>query len=107
MKLENPISIGELAKMVDGKVIGDENSLVKGINEIHRVEVGDLTFVDHPKYYDKALNSAASYVIINKMVDAPAGKSLIFFVLILENSSNWELELKCEMPLWLPTYTVL
>ncbi len=78
MKLENPISIGELAKMVDGKVIGDENSLVKGINEIHRVEVGDLTFVDHPKYYDKALNSAASFVIINKMVDAPVGKSLVF-----------------------------
>ena len=78
MKLENAISIGELAKMVGGKVIGDENAMVSGINEIHRVENGDLTFVDHPKYYDKALNSAATFVIINKMVDAPAGKALIY-----------------------------
>ena len=60
MKLEKAISIGELANMVGGKVIGDANALVTGINEIHRVEQGDLTFVDHPKYYDKALNSAAT-----------------------------------------------
>jgi UDP-3-O-[3-hydroxymyristoyl] glucosamine N-acyltransferase len=29
-----------------------------GMNEIHVVEKGDIVFVDHPKYYTKALNSA-------------------------------------------------
>ncbi len=55
----------------------DPNFIVTGINEIHRVEPGDLTFVDHPKYYNKALASAATTVIINKEVEVPIGKALI------------------------------
>ena len=31
-----------------------------GMNEIHRVKAGDIVFVDHPKYYEKALQSAAT-----------------------------------------------
>ena len=34
-------------------------------------------FVDHPKYYDKCINSAASFIIINKMADCPVGKALL------------------------------
>jgi UDP-3-O-[3-hydroxymyristoyl] glucosamine N-acyltransferase len=34
-------------------------------------------FVDHPKYYDKALNSAATIVLINKNVACPEGKALL------------------------------
>ena len=41
------------------------------------VESGDIVFVDHPKYYDKALNSAASVVLINKEVACPDGKALL------------------------------
>ena len=48
------------------------------MNEIHRVEPGDIVFVDHPKYYDKALNSAATIVLINQKVEAPEGKALLF-----------------------------
>ncbi len=40
--------------------------MISGLNEIHMVEAGDITFVDHPKYYDKALNSKATTIIINK-----------------------------------------
>ena len=58
--------------------MGDGNLFVGGINEIHRVENGDITFVDLPKYYDKALQSAASFVIINKEVEIPKGKALLF-----------------------------
>lgn len=47
------------------------------MNEIHVVEKGDIVFVDHPKYYDKALNSAASVILINKVVDCPDGKALL------------------------------
>ena len=32
----------------------------------HLLEPGDLVFVDHPKYYDKCINSDASFIIINK-----------------------------------------
>jgi UDP-3-O-[3-hydroxymyristoyl] glucosamine N-acyltransferase len=34
-------------------------------------------FVDHPKYYDKALASKATVVLINKKVDCPKGKALL------------------------------
>ncbi|MPT34083.1 MAG: UDP-3-O-(3-hydroxymyristoyl)glucosamine N-acyltransferase, partial [Flavobacterium sp.] len=48
-----------------------------GMNEIHVVEPGDIVFVDHPKYYDKALQSAATIVLINKEVECPEGKALL------------------------------
>jgi UDP-3-O-[3-hydroxymyristoyl] glucosamine N-acyltransferase len=58
---------------------GNDNHIVSGINEIHRVEPGDITFVDHPKYYKKSLESLATTIIINqKDVDCPTGKALIF-----------------------------
>jgi UDP-3-O-[3-hydroxymyristoyl] glucosamine N-acyltransferase len=37
---------------------------VIGINEINRVEKGDVCFVDHEKYVDKTLNSEASFVLM-------------------------------------------
>ncbi len=78
MKLYPAQSINAIADLIKAKIIGDGKLIVTGINEIHRVETGDLTFVDHPKYYDKALQSAATYVIINKEVEVPIGKALLF-----------------------------
>ncbi len=78
MKLNPPVSLQTLAGLTGARVIGNPDALVSGINEIHRVEAGDLTFVDHPKYYEKALHSAATFVLINKEVEPPAGKGLLF-----------------------------
>ena len=77
MKLERPSTLQKIADLLDAPFKGEANLEVLGINEIHRVEVGDIVFVDHPKYYDKALNSNASIVIINKDVPFPAGKGII------------------------------
>lgn len=77
MRFENPISIEKIASIIDAKIIGDPTQLATGINEIHRVEKGDLVFVDHPKYYDTCLQSAASFIIINQEIACPAGKALL------------------------------
>lgn len=77
MDFRKAFSLGEIAAIVGGEVIGDTNSIVTGLNELHVVRNGDITFVDHPKYYNKVLESAATYIIINKAVEAPEGKSLI------------------------------
>ncbi len=77
MKLKESCSLEEISSIIDVKITGDGDHKVEGINEIHMVESGDITFVDHPKYYEKALNSAATVVIINKEVDPPSGKSLL------------------------------
>ena len=66
MRFDVPVKLEVLAKLTGTRVLGEGHRLVSGINEIHKVEEGDITFVDHPKYYDKALQSAASFVIINK-----------------------------------------
>jgi UDP-3-O-[3-hydroxymyristoyl] glucosamine N-acyltransferase len=77
MKLTPPQTVKQLADLLGAKFEGDPNHKVTGINEIHRVETGDLTFVDVAKYYKKALNSAATTILINKQVDVPAGKAII------------------------------
>jgi UDP-3-O-[3-hydroxymyristoyl] glucosamine N-acyltransferase len=77
MKFEQAVRLAELATLTGAKVIGDSSMLVTGINEIHMVQPGDITFVDHPKYYEKALGSKATFVIINKDTDPPNGKALL------------------------------
>jgi len=77
MKFSSPIALHKIADLLSLKFIGDSALLVEGINEIHQVESGDICFVDHPKYYDKCLNSAATVIIINKEVECPAGKALL------------------------------
>ncbi len=78
MRLDRPYKLEEIAALTGGEFDGHPGFEVTGINEIHMVEPGDLTFVDHPKYYDKALGSKATTILINKKVDRPAGKALIF-----------------------------
>lgn len=78
MKFKQALSAHDLAQLIGGQVIGDGNRLVLGINEIHKVEPGDLSFVDHPKYYQTCLNSAATTILINSKVEAPAGKTVIY-----------------------------
>lgn len=77
MKLNRPYTLAEIAKIINCEFKGKADHLVTGINEIHTVENGDLVFVDHPKYYDKALKSAATTILIDKDVDCPEGKALI------------------------------
>jgi UDP-3-O-[3-hydroxymyristoyl] glucosamine N-acyltransferase len=77
MKFQKVYSLEEIANLLNCEFVGDKNFQVTGMNEIHVVEPGDIVFVDHPKYYDKALNSAATIVLINKVVDCPEGKALL------------------------------
>lgn len=77
MKFPAPVAIKWIASLINAELIGDENAQATGINEIHSVKKGDLVFVDHPKYYSKCLNSEASFIIINKKVEAPDDKTLL------------------------------
>ena len=50
MKFPQPVSIKWIAELINAETIGNSASPAYGINEIHKVEEGDLCFVDHPKY---------------------------------------------------------
>ena len=77
MRFPRPQTLKQIADLIQAEYIGNDDFPVLGINEIHRVEKGDIVFVDHPKYYDKALESAATIVLINKDVPCPENKALL------------------------------
>lgn len=77
MKFPQQHTLKQIATIISADFIGDPNFPVEGMNEIHVVTHGDIVFVDHPKYYDKALNSAATIILINKEVPCPEGKALL------------------------------
>lgn len=77
MKLPEPISISTIANYIKAELIGDTDIMVTGINEIHKVEQGDITFSDLPKYFQKSLNSAATVIILNEEVPCPPNKAIL------------------------------
>ena len=77
MKFKSVQTLQKIANLIDATFVGESDFKILGINEIHVVEAGDIVFVDHPKYYEKALNSEATIILINKEVDCPEGKSLL------------------------------
>ena len=77
MKFNKPQTLKQIANLLNCEYVGNDNFQIHGMNEIHVVETGDIVFVDHPKYYEKALQSAATIILINKNVDCPQGKSLL------------------------------
>lgn len=77
MKFPKPYTLKQIADIIDATYVGADDFPVLGMNEIHVVTKGDIVFVDHPKYYDKALASNATIVLINKEVACPEGKALL------------------------------
>ncbi|MBD0351875.1 MAG: UDP-3-O-(3-hydroxymyristoyl)glucosamine N-acyltransferase [Flavisolibacter sp.] len=77
MRFEQPVPITEIASLINATIIGNTEGAATGINEIHKVEEGDLVFVDHPKYYRKCIESAATFIIINQPTEFPAYKALL------------------------------
>ena len=77
MRLNKPVTVQWIADFISAELIGNDFAVATGINEIHKVEKGDIVFVDHPKYYEKCINSAATVIIINKKTDFPNEKTLL------------------------------
>lgn len=77
MKFEAPVAVTEIAAYIGAELIGNSQLMATGINEIHKVTPGDISFVDFEKYYSASLNSAATIIIINKKVDCPEGKAIL------------------------------
>ncbi len=77
MDLQQPISVKELAKLIHAKVHGDEQVLISSVNEIHKVKRGSVVFVDHPKFFDRAIYSLATAIIVPNVIPAPDDKVLL------------------------------
>ncbi|MBV6438975.1 MAG: UDP-3-O-(3-hydroxymyristoyl)glucosamine N-acyltransferase [Haliscomenobacteraceae bacterium CHB4] len=82
MKFPQPIPVRELAQWLNARqVIGNDTLFASGINEIHKVEPGDIAFSDVKKYFEKTLRSAATVILLNEPAECPPGK----VILVVEN----------------------
>ena len=77
MRFERPVPVTEIAQLINAELIGETEGAAMGINEIHKVEEGDLVFVDHPKYFQKCIQSPATFIIINQKTEFPPHKALL------------------------------
>ena len=77
MRLNKPVAVQWIADFIGAEIVGNTAAVATGMNEIHKVEEGDIVFVDHPKYYEKCIHSAATVIIIDKKTDFPPEKTLL------------------------------
>jgi UDP-3-O-[3-hydroxymyristoyl] glucosamine N-acyltransferase len=77
MKLKAPVSVKWIADFIEAKLVGDSSLEADGINEVHKITKGDISFVDIEKYYTRTLESEATVILINKEVPCPEGKVLL------------------------------
>lgn len=77
MRFPAPVSVQTLADEYQARIIGDATLFATGINEIHKVEPGDIAFSDVKKYFEKTLKSAATVILLNEEVECPPGKVIL------------------------------
>ncbi len=69
-------TLTEIAKLVEGEIVGDGKLVITGLCGIKEAKVGDLTFVANPKYFPLVEKTNASAIIAPRGIRAE-GKSLI------------------------------
>jgi len=62
------MSLKEIAELVDGRVIGDENITITGVAGIKEAAEGDITFVANPRYASLMSTTRASAIIVGSGV---------------------------------------
>ena len=101
MRLSEGIPVTKIAEWIDAELHGNSDMTATGINEIHKVQKGDITFVDLDKYYDKALSSEASVIIMDKMPDEiPAGKTILITEEPFESYNNLAKKFRPATPIY-------
>lgn len=69
-------TLAEIARIVNGEVVGDENLVITGLSGIQEAREGDLTFIAGSKYSSLAKTTKASAIITPRGMTIP-GKTII------------------------------
>ena len=67
-------TLSEIAKIVNGEVIGDSDLLIEGVSEIQNGIVGTISFIGNPKY-KKFLNTTKASAVFVSDKDQLTGES--------------------------------
>jgi UDP-3-O-[3-hydroxymyristoyl] glucosamine N-acyltransferase len=61
-----PFTTAEIAKLVDGEVVGDASAALKSFAPAESAQAGDLTFAENEDYFARAEQSAATAIIADR-----------------------------------------
>lgn len=70
----------ELAELVGGTIIGDEEIEISSVSSIDDAKPGDITFIAHPKYLSKLETIEASAIIVSKSFNIQSSKKPLLIV---------------------------
>lgn len=71
-------TLGEIAALVGGTVVGDRSIPIRGLNGIREAVSGDLTFLSDSKYFSHLETTQASAILVTR--DTPAGTKPLILV---------------------------
>lgn len=58
--------VGELAKLLNGEVLGDASAIVSGFGKIEGAQAGELAFLSNPKYEPYLYTTEATAVLVSR-----------------------------------------
>ncbi|MGQ9846720.1 MAG: UDP-3-O-(3-hydroxymyristoyl)glucosamine N-acyltransferase [Bacteroidales bacterium] len=78
MKLNRSYTLNEIAEWLGLNYSGDGNIKITGISDVYHAAYGDITFADNDKYYELALNSNASVIIVQDNTISSSQKGILY-----------------------------
>jgi UDP-3-O-[3-hydroxymyristoyl] glucosamine N-acyltransferase len=60
-----PLTAADIARLVNGEVLGDSSITITGFASTDTAKAGDLTFAENEDYFSRAENSAASAILVS------------------------------------------
>jgi UDP-3-O-[3-hydroxymyristoyl] glucosamine N-acyltransferase len=70
------ITLREIAELLDGTVLGQDNAVIENIRPVEDAEAGDITFIANTKYLKKLKTTKASAILVSPLV-REEGKNLV------------------------------
>ena len=71
------LSLGEIADLIGGEVIGDHQVLITGINSLDKASVGDISFFFDVRYKDQVRETKASALLLSNPLDIYTGPQIV------------------------------
>ena len=68
------LTLGQLASLVKGTVVGDNEHPISGVSRIQNAEIGTITFLSNPAYNKYLDTTKADAIIVNKASILKNGK---------------------------------
>jgi UDP-3-O-[3-hydroxymyristoyl] glucosamine N-acyltransferase len=70
-------TLKEIADMVGGEVIGDDQSMITGISSLHEGSKGEISFFADHRYKDAVKKTMATALLVSKAIDFFEGSQIV------------------------------